>query len=444
MFLMFPLFLAAQIARFDDFSGAESWWQFHRDGTAADDSESLKIENGYLVLKLANPSSHCECNVGISDPQNIYGKNIDYLSFEARIKILTPMKPGSRGWGFWKAAKGGRASSLAWFMQQFDAQYSAFSWSRMGVISRRKAAFRDLNLQQNEWHVYGVERDLTAKTTRFFIDGEQVYSTPGLAPAERMSFHLWVDNQVYSRKKGVLRQQWAGLSSLLVDYVKIEDKRPAPFIDNLPEPVVFFERLHLFQQSKPRSYHFEANGDTVYVLAAARAEYNHPFAVSDELTLNWNGSRAVWSGDSLRGASKCVLLKSAIKQNSQTLDLFVRETPVLSYLAALSYPELHLLMDLKGNVLNAATSSTFEFNTRHKKLLLCLALNKAVIPRDISLTLDGQNFNDELRRQLANDDVPGISRLLFVKTDLQQGKHRLQLPPHSSQWLERVILFFRP
>jgi len=443
LLLLFPLFLFAQVARFDDFNRAQPWWQFHREGIVSADSEAIQIKNGYLLLKLTNPSSSRECNIGISDAQNIYSKSIAFLAFEARIKILSPMKPGSRGWGFWKAAKGGRASSLAWFMQQFDAQNPAFSWSRMGVISRGKTAFCDVRLPQDEWHLYRVERDRTVGSTRFFVDGNEVYSTPGLAPAERMSFHLWIDNQVYSRKKGILRQQWTGVSSMLVDWVKIEDRPPAPVTEDVPGPVVLFERFRRPRQDGSFSIRFGSPGDTVYVLTAVQAEFNQPFEAADELTLDWNGRQTVCSGARLRGSTRYVLLTSAVGQGQQTLNFSVRQSPMLWYVAAFSYPGLRLLRDLEKNELPAGASD-ITFRVPHKKLLVCLAMKSTDGEAQFSVKIDGRNYGKEAFRPGPRVKTAGMEHLLFMETTVTPGLHRLQWVPGGAVQAERLILFSRP
>ncbi len=206
--------------KWDEFDSQKDWWAWHKDGSAGSDADAIRIENGCLIISLRNPAAEYECNVGLSDEQNIYGKKHKILRVETRLKVLNEMIPGSRGWGFWKAARNGKASSLAWFMEQLMPGQKKLSWRKAGSLSHKKRAMKNIDFNVQDWHVYTIERDIPAKTVRYYVDGNLWFQTPGIVPKERMSFHLWVDNQVYS-KKGIRRVSWQGSSAILVDYVHI-------------------------------------------------------------------------------------------------------------------------------------------------------------------------------------------------------------------------------
>lgn len=228
--LIVPLLGAAQGSliplKWDEFDSHKDWWAWHRDGSAASDSDAIRLEKGCLILSLSNPSSEYECNVGISDEQNIYGKKQKILKVEIRLKVLTAMKPGSRGWGFWKAARNGKASSLAWFMEQFMPGQKKLSWRKAGSLSHKKRSLKNIDFDLHDWHIYSIERDIPAKTVRYYVDGKLWFWTPDIYSQERMSFHLWIDNQVYSRKKGIQKTSWQGRSAIVVDYVHISGTVP--------------------------------------------------------------------------------------------------------------------------------------------------------------------------------------------------------------------------
>ena len=209
----------------DDFTAYRSWWVFHEDGTVANDPRAIENGNGYLKIRLKNPQGDRECNVGISEARPLYSKHYSYLEMETRIRLLTPMKPGSRGWGFWKTAKDGRARYLSWFMEQQMPDNPEFSWNRIGVIDKNRIFIRPVEYYDDQWHVYRVVRDLEQGVTRFFIDGKQIDRPVPFAPRGTMAFHLWIDNQIYSRSRGVQRRGWQGESALIVDYVTIRSRR---------------------------------------------------------------------------------------------------------------------------------------------------------------------------------------------------------------------------
>ncbi len=347
----------------DDFNQIHDWWEYHRDGIPKSDSEALHNGKGFLRLNLRNPVFGKEFNIGISEFQNIYSKKQTYLCVEARIKLLTPLMPGSRGWGFWKSNKGQTHQSLAWFMQQKDVQSKKRSWSLVGTVVGKRRKVKPWHPDIGVWHVYRIERDLRQKTTRFWVDGKLFLSTVGLAPKERLSFHLWMDNQVYSKKKGILRQQWKGNEAMVVDYVQIQTERNvAPQPQILNAHVLFYKNFNAILNGQNTyqvgTYPFTSKGDSVYLLLTVRAEDLRPYDVPDRLTVCLDRETAPLiqvDGEKLQAGTRTFFKKILLPKGKHHIRLQARATPLLYDL---------LVLDATGSTVTVNTQAVNGSDTR--------------------------------------------------------------------------------
>ncbi len=321
----------------DDFNRIHAWWHYHRDGVARDDTTALLNGRGFLFLRLKNPGAAEESNVGISEFQNIYGKSFTFLSAEVRVKLLTPLLAGSRGWGFWKSTKRLKRHSLAWFMQQKDPANAKFSWSLAGTVEGKRRKVKSWQ-PDNRWHVYRIERDLHRKQTRFFIDGKPFLITDGLVPKERLSFHLWIDNQVYSRKAGIRRRAWQGSEAMVVDYVQIRTREAPPAQPRIYSPrVVWYRRFNTILTSTQNAYSvgryaFKTRGDSLYVLLSARAEDLRPYDVPDRLRVFIDDQKQPLleiDGVVLKGQTRTLVKKIKLSAGQHHIRLTARATPLL-------------------------------------------------------------------------------------------------------------------
>ncbi|RMH63271.1 MAG: hypothetical protein D6677_07580 [Calditrichaeota bacterium] len=343
-------FLTAQnipAVKFDDFDKSRAWWVFHRDGTVARDTAAFQIGKGYMKIRLRNPKKDRECNVGISEAQPLYSKRYPWLAMETRLRLLTPMQPGSRGWGFWKTAKDGRADFLAWFMEQLLPAKSAFTWNRVGVLDRKKVYTHNLAPFDDCWHVYRVERDRRLGTTQFYIDGQRVESPAPFAPGGKMAFHLWIDNQVYSRSRGILRQEWQGESALVVDYVSVvTQKRPTP-------------ALLYDQQTLPVTISRGKNA----LFVCSTLEDLSPYDVPDQVTGRFAGNEVFSFKEP--GAGVTMVPVNSPVDKEQTITFRVAGGPVLEALESVSYDSLLYATTSVGK---PARDSVIPFTTHTDKI----------------------------------------------------------------------------
>jgi hypothetical protein len=97
---------------------------------------------------------------------------------------------GTRGWGFWDANL--ERIDAAWFWSASSESSQPLTGLRAMVIREGVLVYNQpLDIDMREWHTYRVE--LRETGTAFFVDGEEVGSTP-LRPANPQRVELWVDN----------------------------------------------------------------------------------------------------------------------------------------------------------------------------------------------------------------------------------------------------------
>ncbi len=341
----------------DDFTDLRGWWDYHRDGTVAQDQEAIQVHNGYLYLQLKNPVDSRMCNVGISDHQGIYKKKVRWLVFEARIKVLNPMKPGSRGWGFWRMTVPGKPSSLAWFMQQLatGADASQFTFWKAGVVHMDRRRDVDVPVNPQQWHHYKVVRDMEQQTTRFYVDGEEILVAHGIVPRERLSLHLWIDNMVYGKTFGARMVHWSGISAMVVDYVQVrtveQEERlfePQPLIPFRVQPLV----LPMGHENGVwKEYLFETTAGPHLLLTTARAESYDFYSPPDYLKISlrardqyWPGNWD-WQGMELRGQSRTTMRQLQLPSGKIRIILETRTTPAVNDITVIRLNKGRILVD---------------------------------------------------------------------------------------------------
>ena len=434
----------------DDFNRRHDWWQYHRDGSAAGDAQAIVNGKGYLRIRLKNPVSDKECNVGISDFQNIYGKRFSYLSMEARVRLLTPMQPGSRGWGFWKSRKKAKSHTLAWFMQQKDPQEPKLSWSMVGTIAGKQRRVTVWPVD-TAWHVYRIERDLALRRTRYWIDDSLVLETPGLAPGERLSFHLWIDNQVYSRR-GVKRTGWSGSSALVADYVQISTQRhfPASAPEQMHWPVALYRAFNRIVHGKGTysvgTFPFRTIGDTVRVILTARAENLMPFVNPVCLRAFLDGREVkalAFDGRRDRGTDESRVAVVPLHAGGHTLKLTGQSTPLLYDVLIVDGPGKMVLN--KGR--REWDEKTFFWHTavsKPGKAILYAAVRADEADGqegELDLRLQGTALSGGRHFTFRGREQFGDTRTIVRELELKTGRLEIHAKRQGHAHFERLFLF---
>ena len=451
--------------KIDDFSSTKSWWQYHRDGLVSKDSDAIINGKGFLKIRLLDPENSLECNVGISERQNIYPRGVKVLSMETRVKLLNGMQPGSWGWGFWKTAKMGQADNVAWFMEQLKYGEPDFSWSRFITISKRKVDFNDVDIEQNEWHVYKIVRDLNTKTTSFFIDG-LLTNLASIAPTGRMAFHLWIDNQIYSKSKGIERAAWNGKSEMLVDYVSIYSGHSPGKSYPSNGSIKLFEKPFIFGTGKKNEvlvdYEIDIEpGNTVVVMSAV-VENNLPVDETDLLTLsilnNDDNSFAETKWDRAGGKSLNKILTLNPSSKRIKLKAFSENTPFISDIVVLSSPSGKILIN--DSVNNRPDKNGFwksySFTSDGSPVIVYLSASASEstgwnhvdesthndkTDDDLKIEIDGKDFGWNTENSFDGNRQFGISDVIVLREQLKSGKHTLKIFVENKPLLNRVLVF---
>jgi hypothetical protein len=452
--------------KIDDFTSAKSWWEYHRDGIVAKDKDAIINGDGYLKIRLLNPSNDRECNVGISERQPVYSKKIKVLTTEARIKLLNNMLSGSRGWGFWKTAKMGKADNLAWFMEQALEGKPAFTWSRFGTIHGKKIDLKDISIKENEWHIYKIIRDLKNKRTEYFVDNQLYHISPGVAPTGRMAFHLWIDNQVYSRSKGVQRTAWSGISEMVVDYVKIYSGYSTG--EKYPEDgsIKLFEKPLTFGSGKKNELLINQEisvspGKTVVLMSVIAEKYGS-FDNPDKLTLSVvdklgrNLAGAAWDGQKTNPANKVLLFDS----NSEIIQLLAvaHNTPFVSDVLVLNSPSGEVLVNeaVNSKPLKNGLWKTYLFKSSGKPVVFYLSslanespgwnhidksTHKETTDDDLKIEIDGKDFGWNTQQSFDGNRQFGLNDIIVLREHLTAGNHSLKIYVENKPVLNRVLIF---
>jgi len=132
----------AEILKRDDFQDQKSWWTWGATCTSLP-----TVHDGMAHLIQESASRFQNCGTYLWDGENIY----QYYTATIRVKTLTPMRPGSLGWGFWDYnppfGPGEIADAdVSWFMKQYDPYDSSKTWWIAGTRNGNSQEFSYDNL----------------------------------------------------------------------------------------------------------------------------------------------------------------------------------------------------------------------------------------------------------------------------------------------------------
>lgn len=426
--------------KIDDFQYPHSWWDYRSIGTVKLDKDAFRNGEGFLYFQLKDPDAGRMCDVGISERQGIYKKRLNWLEAEIRLKVLTPMKPGSRGWGFWRMRVAGRPSSLAWFMEQMGPfREPKLTWQKAGVISDKGRAETTIPLADNEWHTYRIVRDRKQRHTRFYVDGNLVLDAPYF-PVEGLSFHCWIDNGVYTRQ-GVQFAGWKGLSALVIDYIKIKTTQnlSVPVVNE--GPVIFYQQYAEFGNGSTRQHWktipFVSRGKKVWIFTTVRLEDYQQFAPADAVQLVVDNDPTPMlqaGGEEFRDRMASLAAQIAIPSGKHHLTLFATQTPFLRDVTILE-PDTVLVHQRQ---FDARSKHRFVFSLEKEgNVVIYISGNARENPGwnhvqpesrdeaadgDVWFYLDGQ----KLSSAICGNRVFGNGGVLLIRKHLAEGTHTLE------------------
>ncbi len=461
-----PLFSQNILLR-DDFRTARTHWKWEAVGNA----EAPQVSDGMLIFRLVDPLDGVECNTAIWNGENIYR----YATVKMRLKALTTMQPGSRGWGFWQT--GGfplDTLQVAWFMQQRDPTNNPFYtwWTAIVTNGSDTAGWvsPELSWQHDiqEWHVYKIV--WTPDSVVMYLDSLRLGSATSGIPRVAMAFHAWVDNQIYPESQVPIPYGWTGENALLMDYVDIrqQDETSPPAYFTGDETILVRDTLAVFADDFGpyfRRYTFSSSGSHYYFLLTGRAENHGNWDAAELLGLTLDNEPADWNpprtlrGDSLNGRLTTLLLDTVLTPGEHTV-----------FLRARGAPSFYDFTALNGNqvVLNRALAireyappqrnylwKHISFFSRAGMVYLYLTgtAREDTLYRwdnpvweeerddDLRLLVDSVDFGWNTAQSFDGNRLRGDARALLLSLNLPEGNHTLQIWSDNQPYLGDVFIF---
>jgi hypothetical protein len=341
----------------DDFRGTfrKDWWVYDLEGSA----DSAKVIDGTLRMRLPyTDGTEPWCNTSLWDGYNMY---LD-VTFTIRTRALTPVRPGSRGWGLWYTNALAQPSEQAWFMQVGDCDNCGYDppYDPANVWWRISAAnmywwpnpwIEEFDIEEDilDWHTYKIVRDYNPTAGNpefiFYIDGVEIYRTTFVTITEHsgLSVQIWNDNLIYPRfpQPHYVRREWnTGLAdSYVIDYIEVLTE-PHPGTSVTPAGMMLLLEIPFefgIGQSDYlwKNYSFNAPGGKCAIMITARAENYGSFGEDDDIKINIGGNDYGWdsnksfNGDDLDGNSKTVVIDTILAQGQCNIEIYGDQTPIL-------------------------------------------------------------------------------------------------------------------
>jgi len=335
---MLFVYKSSALAQRDDFLDRKDYWIFHGAG-AADPPE---LFHGYAKLSMINPSSSVASNCGIGQ---LYGQFLNF-TFKARIKTLTPLMPGTRGWGLWLQRDWTDGINWgAWFFEQNDPFTPINNvWVACtvnGPISTVRFFSLEGIVDNQEWHNYKIVK--TDESVSFFVDGDLIWQTTEEVPNRIMGTRTWNDNFNYEVVDPSIYhfRGWTGISSHVVDYMETYGVEPG--ISIAPEGSILLRELPSEFGSGDttylwKSFNYNSPGGKTLVMVTARAEYyiddisddDDIKIVIDDTDYGWDTEDS-FNGESLDGVNKTLTFLRDEGAGQHTVNLYGDITPLNRY-----------------------------------------------------------------------------------------------------------------
>jgi hypothetical protein len=171
----------------DEFTDYNSRWEWdYNKGTGY---KQLTTIDGASVVEIgitdqSSSSGYSDCSLHEKGYQH------QNAVFEARLRYAGDHKFGTMGWGFWNYENPAK-TEVAWFWDSSSGGKASGFQAMVAYDSDIKFQKHLPEIDIQKWHIYRVE--LLPTGTRFFVDGDEVASTPR-RPSKLQRFEIWVDN----------------------------------------------------------------------------------------------------------------------------------------------------------------------------------------------------------------------------------------------------------
>ena len=442
----------------DDFLDRKDLWFFHSAGVA----DEAEIMNGYAKILLSNPSSSEGSNCGIGENPGHYLN----FTFRARIKALTPLMPGTHGWGLWLQRDWTDGINwAAWFMEQNDPTGEPInSFWAAATINGPVSTMQMFNLEgivnNQEWHTYEIKK--TEDRVEFFVGGNLVFQTTSEIPNRIMGARTWNDNLNYevADPSNYYFRGWSGTSSHVVDFMEIYDVEPGISIP--PEGTILLRELpNEIGSGQPqylwKSYEYTSPGGKTVVMVTARAEqYIDDMSDDDDIKIVIDGIDYGWDtdnsfdGNTLIGNNGTLVFVKDENPGQHTVQIYGDITPLLYDVTVLGVENGDIILE---DMLNEQAPGgnnylwkEYEFTTSgEEEVAIAVSAtandNYRSDDDDVRIVVDGEDFGWDTHGSFDGDELYGEARLLVIRRNLSQGSHLLQIYADETPTLHGVVIY---
>ena len=456
---MLPVCSGAELLRRDDFQDRKSWWRWEREGGGV----RPYVGSGVVTLRIDSATSSTPSGSAVWDGSNIRGDCTVVL----RAKTITPMRPGTLGWGLWdyvppwKGSATLLASDFAWFMKQYDPYDAAQTW--WGDWTRNAADgirnFGDLApIDTSEWHLYKMER--YNGVVSFYIDDILVNSFENNAPDGLLAFHLWVDNYIYPYDftQPITYRDITQRTSLVVDFVEIYNgslgsSLPAGgslLLKEMPNETAGGKAEALW-----KDYVFESPGGKTVLLITARAEGYGTLSDDDDIRIVFDGIDLGWDtaqsfdGNQLMGANKTLTYIGDLQPGQHKIRIYSDITPILYDVTVIGAKNGNIVLNEQLNERAPGGTDylwkeypfTCPTNEEVTLFISASALENTLFDDDIRITLDDEDFGWKTENSFIGNSLHGEAKALTIRRNISAGNHVLRVYADQRPTLHNVLIY---
>lgn len=481
--LFFLQSLSAQLPiKRDDFIGTERrlWWQYDLEGPA---EPAVQADN-VMAFELTEADLNADpwTNTSIWDGHNMYFN----CTVTIRARATSPVRPGSRGWGFWYTTPLNEPSQQAWFMEVGDdpaePNYDPDNvWWRAQVANQFMAldSIQDVDLVEDveQWQTYKVIRDTAAADEFvFYVNGSEVFRSDGIFIDDPLSVQIWNDNLVYYREPfpGFYNRGWSGGTSdkFVIDYVEVLTA-PHPGFNESPSGIKRLREVPMEMgsgatQSLWKNYTVNSTGGKYVVLATARAEGYGSYGDDDDIKLIVDGqdygynTANSFDGSSLNGNSKTLVIEKTLTAGAKTVEVHEDKSPLLYDVTVLGSADGDLIINNTYNE-TAPGGSDFLWKTIN---FTCEAGEIAIYVSgsadadstpantgrsthhynnnrddDLRLVLNGTDFGYQNDNALWGNRLYSEPKSILLVQNLAAGSHTLEIFANRTPTLYNVVIY---
>ena len=450
----------AELIRRDDFQDRKSWWFWYSLCT-----DSPYVHDGVLQLYLPSAYSDRECGSGIGasgSQDNIFGN----YTAKMRIRALTPMRPGTRGWGFWDYQPpwpGNLSySDINWFMRQYDPSDVSQTWWLSIARNGSSGTINYVNLQplveETNWHIYRIER--RPDHVSFYVDDVLVHYSDTIVPEGLQSLHIWIDNFIYPFNPNIpfTHRGFTDPHSLVVDFVEIYDGSPGTsqvplgsvLLKEMPNETGSGASRYLW-----KDYSFQGPGGKALVIVTARAEdygsysnHDNVRVVIDNTDLGWD-TPASFDGNVLHGGNTSLVYSDTFIQGNHSVRIYGDITPILYDVTVIGARNGDIILNQQLNERAPGGSNylwkEYQFNCAYDEEVTIFISGSAHENTghddSIRIVLDNEDFGWDTTNSFSGDRLRGDAKAVTISRNLLRGPHTLRIYADQTPMLHNVIVY---